>query len=88
MIVHVECHVHYLLLCAFLQNDVQLKSMLKIQTVTHAMWDFLTNSSTSYIGSTIVEFADDNIHCNYPVHNMCSKVACLVMSFTVIKTQL
>ena len=50
------------LLCAFLQNDVQLKSKLKMQTVACNMWDFLTNSSTSFINSTVVELADDSIH--------------------------
>ena len=53
--------VHYLLLCAFLQGDDQLKSKLKIQIFTLEYRIYNWNPRASYVLGTEVMLADDRI---------------------------
>ena len=54
-------YMHYLLLCAFLQNDDQLKSKLKIQLLTRNLSIYSWNPSASYVSGTTLRLADDKI---------------------------
>ena len=62
MIVHVQ---HYLLLCAFLQNDDQLKSRLKIPIITRNYEYFVSNPGASFVSDTdsVVYLVYYNIQC-------------------------
>ena len=60
MIVHVQ-HYILLLLCAFLQNDDQLKSKLKTQMLTRRYGIYIGNSRASYVTGATVWLAHDDI---------------------------